>query len=80
MRLLLFIALVTGDAPKRFQQTTYALKAAARGGPHRRRGHDGCSMRGVQRRKGPSWASLDAGAATEKILKVAPTPPWASRD
>ena len=32
MRLLLLLALVTGDAPKRLQQTTYALKAAARGG------------------------------------------------
>ena len=32
MRLLLLLALAKGDAPKRLQQTTYALKAAARGG------------------------------------------------
>ena len=74
MRLLLLIALVTGDAPKRLQQTTYALKAAARGGlVIGVEARDGCIICAASSEaKGPSWASLDKGAATEKILKIAP--------
>ena len=68
------IALVQGDAPKRLQQTTYALKAAARGGlVIGVEARDGCIICAASSEaKGPSWASLDKGAATEKILKVAP--------
>ena len=68
------IALVTGDAPKRLQQTTYALKAAARGGlVIGVEARDGCIICAASSEgKGPSWASLDKGAATEKILKIAP--------
>ena len=74
MRLLLLIALVTGDAPKRLQQTTYALKAAARGGlVIGVEARDGCILCAASSEaKGPSWASLDKGEAGEKILKVAP--------
>jgi 20S proteasome alpha/beta subunit len=74
MRLLLLIALVTGDAPKRLQQTTYGLKAAARGGlVIGVEARDGCIICAASSEaKGPSWASLDKGAATEKILKIAP--------
>ena len=74
MRLLLLIALVQGDAPKRLQQTTYALKAAARGGlVIGVEARDGCIICAASgEATGPSWASLDKGAATEKILKVAP--------
>ena len=74
MRLLLLIALVTGDAPKRLQQTTYALKAAARGGlVIGVEARDGCIICAASSdAAGPSWASLDKGAATEKIHKVAP--------
>ena len=68
------IALVTGDAPKRLQQTTYALKAAARGGlVIGVEARDGCIICAASSdAAGPSWASLDKGAASEKILKVAP--------
>ena len=74
MRLLLLIALVQGDAPKRLQQTTYALKAAARGGlVIGVEARDGCIICAASSEaKGPSWASLDKGAAAEKIHKVAP--------
>ena len=74
MRLLLLIALVQGDAPKRLQQTTYALKAAARGGlVIGVEARDGCIICAASSEaKGPSWASLDKGAATEKVHKVAP--------
>ena len=74
MRLLLLLALVTGDAPKRLQQSTYALKAAARGGlVIGVEARDGCIICAASNEaKGPSWASLDKGAATEKLLKVAP--------
>ena len=68
------IALVQGDAPKRLQQTTYALKAAARGGlVIGVEARDGCIICAASSDAvGPSWASLDKGAATEKIHKVAP--------
>ena len=74
MRLLLLIALVQGDAPKRLQQTTYALKAAARGGlVIGVEARDGCIICAASSdAAGPSWASLDKGAAAEKIHKVAP--------
>ena len=74
MRLLLLIALATGDAPKRLQQTTYALKAAARGGlVIGVEARDGCIICAASSEaKGPSWASLDKGEAAEKIHKVAP--------
>ena len=74
MRILLLLALARGDAPKRLQQTTYALKAAARGGlVIGVEARDGCIICAASSEaKGPSWASLDKGAATEKIHKVAP--------
>ena len=68
------IALARGDAPKRLQQTTYALKAAARGGlVIGVEARDGCIICAASSEaKGPSWASLDKGEAAEKILKIAP--------
>lgn len=74
MRCLLLVVVVAGDAASRLTQTRYALQAADRGGLVLAvEARDGCVVCAASTEaRGPSWASLDQGAASEKLAKVAP--------